>query len=82
MVDSPVIFWLQWGHVSTYEMLFAAHKLERGAYYIKIMHTLHLVVLSGLPALAMPALARHNGGLAGDLLAAVRARLHIRDVVC
>ncbi len=39
--------------------------------------TLHLVVLSGLPALAMPALARHNGGLAGNLLAAVRACLNI-----
>ncbi len=43
--------------------------------------TLDLVVLGRLPALAMPALACHNGGLAGDLLAAVWARLHIRDVV-
>ncbi len=40
-------------------------------------HTLNLVVLGRLPALAMPALARHDGGLAGNLLAAVRACLNI-----
>ncbi len=40
-------------------------------------HTLNLVVLGRLPALAMPALARHDGRLTSDLLAAVRARLHV-----
>ncbi len=44
-------------------------------------HTLNLVVLGRLPALAMPALARNDSRLTRDLLAAVGARLHIRDVI-
>ncbi len=52
--------------------------LASGAHLLVAQHVgLHRIVLGRLPALAMPRLARHDGGLSGDLLAAVRARLHV-----